>query len=115
MKVVNCELKIITSLSTLECFGDGETLLIAFENIIENQLRYAKSTIDIIIKDRTIYISNDGPKFESSPDELFEIYKKGTSGQFGLGLAITKKVITSHGGSIKAYNTDNGVCFEMIL
>ncbi len=115
MKVVNCELEIRTSLSTLECFGDGETLLIAFENILENQLRYAQSTIEIIIEDRKILISNDGPPFDQSSEELFEIYKKGKSGQFGLGLAITKKVITSHGGTIKAYNTDNGVCFEIIL
>ncbi|MCH4886688.1 HAMP domain-containing histidine kinase [Acidaminobacter sp. JC074] len=111
-KVVT-DLDIISQLEPLECYGDGDSLLIAFENIVENQLRYAETTIFISIVGSVVTIENDGPHFTEDPESLFEIYKKGKSGQYGLGLAITKKVIQGHKGSIRAYNKDQGVCFEI--
>jgi len=109
------ELTFDVSLETMECLGDGEALMIAFENIIDNQLRYAKSKIYVKMSDQKIYIGNDGPHFEDDPNDMFEIYKKGVSGNFGLGLAITKKVIQAHLGNIKAHNEDEGICFEITL
>lgn len=113
LKVVNQNIRFNISENSLEINADGEALRIAFENIIENQLRYAKSYINIEIEDKCVKISNDGPFFDQSSDEMFEIYKKGKSGQFGLGLAITKKVIDAHKGKIQAYNLEEGVCFEI--
>ncbi|MBK5242256.1 MAG: hypothetical protein JJD95_13695 [Clostridium sp.] len=64
----------------LEINGNSEALLIALENIIENQLRYAKSYISILItaNDKMVVeISNDGPCFEAKdPMELFDSYKR---------------------------------------
>lgn len=108
-------LRINLDLSPLPCYGDGDALLVAFENILENQLRYAKSEINVVIEKRQVSISNDGPPFDIEVSEMFEINKKGKSGQFGLGLAIAQRVIIAHGGLITAYNTENGVCFEINL
>lgn len=114
--IVRPELNWKLNLKELEVNGDSEALLIAFENIIENQLRYAKNSISISIDSNKleIKISNDGPLFEANnPMELFDTYKKDKEGKFGLGLAIVKQVIESHEGTILAYNTENGVEFKI--
>lgn len=118
-KVIKPELDWIVDLKEIEIQGDSEALLIAFENIIENQLRFAESSISIKMKDHPkieILISNDGPHFEvENPDILFETYTKDKSGKFGLGLSIVKQVIESHHGSIGAYNIEKGVEFKINL
>lgn len=118
-KVINPKLKWIVDLKELEIQGDSEALLIAFENIIENQLRFAKSTISVSMDDKSkgeILISNDGPNFEvDDPDILFETYTKDRLGKFGLGLSIVKQVIRSHKGSIEASNLEKGVQFKINL
>ena len=113
-KVVS-NLNFISQLEPFECYGDAESLMIAIENIVENQLRYAKSMISLTIINNVITIENDGPDFKEDPEILFEIYKKGKSGQYGLGLAIAKKVVQAHKGSIRAYGKDKGVGFEIVL
>ena len=106
-------------LDPLEILGDGEALLIAFENLLENQLRYAKSRITIQCttgSPNIIQIGNDGPFFETQePDSLFDPYMKETEGNFGLGLAIVKQVITAHQGTVNASNEMLGVKFTITL
>lgn len=115
--IVRPDLNWKLDLKELEINGDPEALLIAFENIIENQLRYAESSVSIVINTNgkgEIKISNDGPIFEvQDPMELFDPYKKDKEGKFGLGLAIVRQVIQSHKGTITAYNTEKGVEFNI--
>ncbi|WBW97302.1 HAMP domain-containing sensor histidine kinase [Oceanirhabdus sp. W0125-5] len=117
--VVRPELKWKTNLKELEVKGDSEALLIAFENIIENQIRYAKNYVKIsmdIEKKIEIKISNDGPHFGAAdPMILFDSYKKDKEGQFGLGLAIVKQVIEAHNGKVAAYNIEEGVEFKIVF
>ncbi|MBY6825441.1 ATP-binding protein, partial [Clostridium botulinum] len=42
---------------------------------------------------------------------IFENLYKDRTGNFGLGLAISKKIIDFYNGEIKAVNRDNGVSF----
>jgi two-component system sensor histidine kinase CssS len=117
--ILNPELNWQLDLKEIEIKGDSEALLIAFENIIENQLRYAKNSISIVMSTTPkleIKISNDGPQFEvDDPTILFETYKKDKDGKFGLGLAIVREVIQSHNGTISAYNLEKGVEFKINL
>lgn len=102
-----------------EIIGSSDALMIAFENLLENQLRYAESYIKISITsgDRNkVVIENDGPHFrEQNTQVLFDPYLKSEDGNFGLGLAIVKQVIESHGGTVEACNTDTGVKFTITL
>jgi len=104
-------------LKELEILGDVESLLIAFENILDNQIRFAKQKIKIDITDQEeIVISNDGPRFSiENLDDLFESHTKDKQGNFGLGLAIVKRVIRIHGGEVSARNTIDGVKFAVVF
>ncbi|WDV46099.1 HAMP domain-containing sensor histidine kinase [Clostridiaceae bacterium M8S5] len=99
----------------LEITGDAEALIIAFENILDNQIRFAKNVIKIdITQDKEVIIYNDGPLFKiEDPNELFESHTKDKQGNFGLGLAIVKRVIGIHGGMVVASNCSNGVQFKL--
>jgi len=102
-----------------EIFGDPELLSSAFENIIRNGIRYAKTKVIInpIIKDEGIIlnISDDG---DGTPeDHLEKIFipfhrvqsdRDRKTGGTGLGLAITKAIVESHKGNIYAFNNMDG-------
>lgn len=101
--------------------ADEEKMSRAICNILSNCIRYASSAVEVnselfeegLIK---IVISDDGPGFNS--DELtniFERFYKGTKGNFGLGLAISKNVIKKHNGRITACNTGTGAMFLIEL
>lgn len=117
--VVRPELNWKLNLKESEVKANQEALLTAFENIIENQIRYAKSTVEISMNVNTkveVKICNDGPPFEvDNPMELFDAYKKDNEGKFGLGLAIVKQVIEAHEGTVEACNTREGVEFKILL
>ncbi|MED1794619.1 HAMP domain-containing sensor histidine kinase [Brevibacillus nitrificans] len=100
--------------------ADGEQLSTAFVNIMENQLRYAKSRLMItgrmIGQNAVISIANDGPPIEESLlPNLFQRFRKGKSGKHGLGLAIARAVFEAHKGTIVARNDPDGPCFSMTI
>ncbi|MBP3362147.1 MAG: HAMP domain-containing histidine kinase [Clostridia bacterium] len=101
--------------------ADPEKITTAFENIIENAIRYAKSTVSISIKEEQsgkicIDIFNDGEPIRlSNINRIFDNLYKDKKGNFGLGLAITKKIISFYDGTVKAENTDGGVNFRVVL
>lgn len=119
-KVLRDDVNWQSELMEFEVQGDSDALLIAMENIFENQLRFAKNTVQIKIEKEKnqgiICISNDGPQFVTkSPDTLFDPYRKDLEGQFGLGLSIVRQVIEGHGGTVCARSLDVGVAFEIRL
>ncbi|WP_105615556.1 sensor histidine kinase [Vallitalea okinawensis] len=105
------------NLQQLEIIGDVESLLVAFENILDNQIRFAKKQIKIHISNKNeIIISNDGPLISiENPEDLFESHTKDKQGNFGLGLAIVKRVIRIHDGDIHVSNSENGVEFSILF
>lgn len=123
-EIIKPNLRWDVNITPVEVIGNSEALLTAFENIIENQIRYAKSVISISIKKETMYsissivikIANDGPHFnQEDPMCLFHRYKKDESGQWGLGLAIVKQIVEAHNGNVIADNTDEGIEFVVTL
>lgn len=100
--------------------GDGEQLSTAFVNIMENQLRYAKSRLTVtgrqLGQNVVVSISNDGPPIEEALlPNLFQRFRKGKSGKHGLGLAIARAVFEAHKGTIDARNDADGPCFTMTI
>ncbi|WP_297638414.1 HAMP domain-containing sensor histidine kinase [uncultured Clostridium sp.] len=97
-------------------YGNEEKLVTAIENIIENSLRYVESEIEIKLykndKKIIIEIFNDGEKIkEEDLENIFDNLYKGKSGNFGLGLYITRKIIDYYKGTIYVKNEENGVRF----
>ncbi|WP_288228832.1 HAMP domain-containing sensor histidine kinase [uncultured Faecalicoccus sp.] len=112
--VIRPEIRIITDVE--EVFFDGllESWRVCIENIMENAFRYAKSYIQITVRENDLQISNDGPKMpEDRIDALFRPYEKGEGGRFGLGLSIVSRVVKANKYHVKGFNTEDGVCFRI--
>lgn len=87
-------------------WGDMEKIQVSIENILDNALRYAKTTIKISLKNKngfsTLEIYNDGNSIKNEDMErIFDNMYKDKTGNFGMGLAISKKIIDFYGGDIK--------------
>lgn len=119
------ELRWTIDLPALFYRGEREQLLVMFENLIENQIRYAKEQIFVTVKyveggaqgkGLEVVIGNDGPPIpEEERAGLFLPFRKGDKGEFGLGLAIVKRVLDLHGGTIGVENRGEGVFFHLFL
>jgi two-component system sensor histidine kinase CssS len=91
-----------------------ENLYTAFNNIVDNALRYAKSKIVISLKNRKLTFFNDGePISQKFIDELFKPYEKGQKGQFGLGMSIVQKTCAHFNLLLKVENVKQGVMFTI--
>jgi len=92
--------------------GDRESWRIVIENILDNAIRYAKSSIIIQTSDHYLSIYNDGePIDETYMNAMFQPYEKSHDGIFGLGLSIVHKTVLLYGYIITVRNQDGGVIF----
>lgn len=93
-------------------FGVKENFYTAFSNIIDNALRYAKSTIIITLKQKKLTFFNDGePIDEKFINHVFKPYDKGQNGLFGLGMSIVQKTCSHFNLILRIENVENGVKF----
>ena len=98
--------------------GNSDKIRVAIENILENQLRYATKNIQITLQenksDWVITIMNDGPLIlEKDLNQIFNHLYKGNTGNFGLGLTISQKIIHYYQGKVKVENKKDHVCFTI--
>jgi len=99
-------------------------------NILTNALRYVASVITITAEIQIkrniiantkqeilrIHLANDGEQIpEKDLPFLFDRFYKGSGGNTGLGLAITKEIVTTVGGNVTVRNLEDGVCFTIDL
>lgn len=96
--------------------GDGDKIQVCIENILDNALRYADEFIRVTLKKdgqfAVLEIYNDGPTIdEEHMNHIFDRMYKDKTGNFGLGLAISKKIVDFYKGEITAINKDRGVSF----
>lgn len=106
------EIEIETDLAFVSFKGDEECWRICVENIVDNAYRYVDKKIKIILKNDYLEIYNDGEPIDNDNIEaLFQLYEKGTKGQFGLGLSIVHKTCTMYGYNVAAVNQETGVSF----
>ena len=111
----------------IEIQGDPEKLARVFNNVLRNAINYGteNSTITIsaenIDKDVYIYIKNVGAIKSEMLDKIFEKFyradeaRNSESGGAGLGLAISKDIVTLHGGTIKAESDGVNTRFVITL
>ena len=116
LELINSSISWDFELEDVIVHGNMERFQIAIENIIENGLRYANDTImlsaHINDDEAEIKIYNDGPNIdEEHINDIFDNQYKDKSGNFGLGLAISKKVINFYRGVVYEQNEDVGVTF----
>jgi two-component system, OmpR family, sensor kinase len=98
--------------------GRAELLRRAFENIVRNAVTHANDGTDVEIsahgEHHSITVSVRDHGAGVAPDRLdsiFEPFYRGDDSQrsgYGLGLAIARRAVTAHGGTVRARNAPGG-------
>ena len=96
--------------------GNKDKIQVSIENILENGMRYAREKISVSLKKKgalaILDIYNDGPNIDKAHmNHIFDNFYKDRTGNFGLGLAISKRIINYYHGEITAVNREKGVSF----
>jgi two-component system, OmpR family, sensor kinase len=106
----------------LKLQGDAELLRSAIENVVRNALRYTEENtavevaLEVTRQQAVLTIRDHGPGVpEAELTRLFEPFYRVTqqarerdTGGYGLGLAITSRVMSVHHGSVSAQNAAEG-------
>lgn len=94
---------------------DGVLVEQTLVNLLENAARHAGPDAHVIVRiaesasEFTICVEDDGPGIEpGSEDQIFERFHSKRKGGAGLGLAICRAAVESHGGTIAAENRPEG-------
>jgi two-component system sensor histidine kinase ChvG len=108
--------------------GDSESLALVFENLLSNAISFAPpaSVVDVEVarevESCSVAVSDCGPGIPDAHLERvfdrFFTYRPTESGRehLGLGLAIARRIVHGHGGTIVAGNRpDGGARFEVRL
>jgi two-component system OmpR family sensor kinase len=108
--------------------GRPEMLHGAIENIVRNALKHARTSQEVKIQTSTntethyvLRVLDDGPGVtEEELTKLFTPFFRATYGAqldgYGLGLAIARRSIEAHGGTIRAENrATGGLAVEIVL
>lgn len=119
-EVVNSKVEWDLFMDKIFINGNLDKIQVSIENILENGLRYANEKIAVTLREQGGYaildLYNDGPNIKAENiDRIFDNFYKDRTGNFGLGLAISKKIIDFYGGTIKAVNREKGVSFIIKL
>lgn len=117
-EAINSKIQWDMDLDEVNIYGNADKIQVAIENIIDNGLRYANEKISINVKKEgsfaVLKIYNDGPNIDADHiNNIFDNFYKDKTGNFGLGLAISKKIIDFYKGEIKAENNSIGVTFTI--
>ncbi len=108
----------------LSAYGNPDMVGVLLNNLIDNGLKYSKSTVKIkAYSDGDhvfVEICDDGKGIpEEERNTIFDTFRRGrTRGKgFGLGLAIVKKIVELHRGEIDVYECPNlgGAMFKLRL
>ncbi|MNC18927.1 Sensor histidine kinase CssS [compost metagenome] len=104
-----------TGFAPVTVVGDEEQWTTAVENLLDNQIRYAKTRVTLRVEAPfSLLLGNNGPPLPSGMEEqAFSAFRSGPGGQFGLGLTIVKRIADLHQAKLHAHNTPEGVEFRI--
>ena len=123
----SCEL-LLSQTPQITVSGDPELLRRAIENIIRNAIRYSPpgAVVDIELRDHhetaQVCVRDRGPGVP--PESLSRIFdpfyrvdpdRSRTGGGVGLGLAIARRAVELHDGTLRASNANPGLLVEIEL
>ncbi len=100
----------ITVVGNGRCEVDAPVLERAINNLTENAIRYAVSTVELRINRRGILVIDDGPGLKIELDDLAQPFnsqpttiagQQYTAGTAGLGLFIARRIAEAHGGQLR--------------
>ncbi|WP_017317882.1 sensor histidine kinase [Mastigocladopsis repens] len=126
-RMQNSQISVQVNVADLQIEGDSERLLQALLNVLDNAIKHSTPNSQIHItgykegKQAVVTIRDQGPGIkESDLPRIFEqFYTADRSRQgrgVGLGLAIAKRIIEAHGGSITATSKfGEGASFTICL
>ncbi len=93
-------------------YGSTDAWETIFDNLLGNFMRYATTTIKITSKQNRLVLYNDGENIDKDfLKGIFNPYRKGIKGEFGLGLSIVKKTLNLMHYDITIKNEKKGVSF----
>ena len=122
---INCKLQISKINESLRIMGDENKIAQVFDNLIQNAASFSKinQIINIIIEQKNqnliILVEDNGLGFhEAALNKVFNRFyserpqNENFGSHSGLGLSISKEIISAHGGEIDVYNryNKNGKC-----
>lgn len=107
-------------------WGDYNLLSRLFANLLDNAFKYSNQNKHIYIKIKNennaihiLFFNESNSLSEAHLSTIFnKFYRLDTNQEIsgsGIGLFICQSIVQAHQGSIKAYNKDNGICFEITL
>ncbi len=109
-KIEHKKLKFRSNVKEKNVIIKEQALRRALSNVIANACRYGKKveiTLDVADKKINIFVDDDGPGIpQNKHEDVFRAFyrleesRNKETGGVGLGLAITKDIIASHGGKI---------------
>jgi two-component system sensor histidine kinase CreC len=98
----------------------AEKALIVLSHLTDNAMRHNAKCVKLEATGEEemirLTVSNDGdPISEPNREKIFDAFftTRRDTGGTGMGLAIVKAVMTSHGGSIRLLPADRGAAFEL--
>jgi two-component system, OmpR family, sensor histidine kinase CpxA len=108
--------------------GDEELLRRAIENVVRNAIRYAPvgTAVEVVVKDMPGHAAirvrdyGSGVPIDALPRLFDPFYRVDTdrnraSGGVGLGLAIARRAVELHKGTVQAANANPGLLVEIDL
>lgn len=98
--------------------GDAVLLGLVFENLLSNAIRHSPIGAEILVEakrsaaETLISVRDEGPGVpQADLDRIFEPFvrldeaRQRTTGNFGIGLALARRIISAHGGRVYALSS----------
>ena len=110
----------------VEVRGDADRLAQVGANLIENALKFARSTVTVRVSAESgwarLDVEDDGRGI--APEDLPHVFERlyvsrhqpeRKEAGSGLGLAIVRELVTAQGGQVQATASDSGACLTVLL